>query len=263
MNELDLSRNVGRCQKYLHNISFALDFYPSFVSKQCNTHLKWQQETIAWLFLPGNSSKIKKKHKTMFTSSGQLKAGVKIACPSQFTTVRNPFKHSFSFHLTAQEHKEKNREKPPKHTPWQVFYIPPNNPRQLRNTLGLYSKNQLADPPCWCLSWKQSNLFNRPVFITFKATTCRSQLLGNVRNLHSNSESLSCSRTSLTIQSFDIVRATWLSKQDGFWIWQNRKWKTKNHKTNKWPLLLLPLYSPHLIFNQRNAVSIPKKNMEN
>lgn len=61
MNELDLSRNVGRCQKYLHNISFALDFYPSFVSKQCNTHLKWQQETIAWLFLPGNSSKIKKK----------------------------------------------------------------------------------------------------------------------------------------------------------------------------------------------------------
>lgn len=116
----------------------------------------------------------------MFTSSGQLKAGVKIACPSQFTTVRNPFKHSFSFHLTAQEHKEKNREKPPKHTPWQVFYIPPNNPRQLRNTLGLYSKNQLADPPCWCLSWKQSNLFNRPVFITFKATTCRSQLLGTL-----------------------------------------------------------------------------------
>lgn len=156
MNELDLSRNVGRCQKYLHNISLALNFYPSLVSKKSNTHLKWQQETIAWLFLPGNSSKIKKKIKTMFTSSRQLKAGVKIACPSQFTIVRNPFKHSFSFHLTAQEHKEKDREKPPKHTLWQVFYIPPNDPRQLRNTLGLYSKNQLADPPCWCLSWKQS-----------------------------------------------------------------------------------------------------------
>lgn len=76
--------DVVRYLKYLNNITSALNVYPSFVSKQCNTSQERQQEMIAWLFFPET---ISRRENMKFTSLGKLKAMVKMALPSQFITV--------------------------------------------------------------------------------------------------------------------------------------------------------------------------------
>jgi len=110
--------NIGRYLKYLNNITSPLNFYPSCVSKQCNTSQQQHQEMIAWLFFPETISWYENMK---FTSLGKLKAMVKTASPTQLIVVSKNVPSCLYSAFTLQHRNIKGKrdgEKHLKHTLW-------------------------------------------------------------------------------------------------------------------------------------------------